>query len=166
VHRIACASQDDTLTSSAEISLLDPLLLGLLITAGTIVVHGLTLRVIIAGVRRDLRLNLIGVKFSTDLMFMVVAVLFVFAAHLFEIGLWAMVFRLCGEFSSFAEAFFHSAGNYTTVGSGGPMMSMRWRLLAPLEGADGMLMFGVTTATTFAIIQRLIEKRYGESVDD
>jgi hypothetical protein len=137
-----------------------------MITASTILVHGLTLRTIIAGVHRDLRLKLIGVSFSTDLLFIIVASLFIFGAHIIEIGLWAIVFCVCGEFSSFAAAFFHSAGNYTTVGSGGLVMSARWRLLAPLEAADGMLMFGITTATIFSIIQRLVQTRFGEpSVD-
>jgi len=34
-------------------------------------------------------------------------------------------------------------------------------LLGPLEAADGMLMFGVSTAMIFAVIQRLIQTRYG-----
>jgi len=34
-----------------------------------------------------------------------------------------------------------------------------WRLLGPLEAADGMLMFGVTTAMIFAVIQRLVRAR-------
>jgi len=39
-------------------------------------------------------------------------------------------------------------------------MSPSWRLLGPLEAANGMLMFGVTTAMIFAVIQRLIEARF------
>ena len=123
------------------------------------------LRVIIAGVRRTLRLKLLGVNFSTDLRFVIVATVLIFVAHLIEMGLWAAAFMLCGEFSSFATAFFYSAGSYTTVGSG-LTMSPRWRLLAPLEGADGMLMFGITTATIFTIIQRLTQTRYSELRDD
>jgi hypothetical protein len=33
-------------------------------------------------------------------------------------------------------------------------------LLSPLEAVDGMLMFGVSTAMIFAVIQRLVESRY------
>jgi hypothetical protein len=33
--------------------------------------------------------------------------------------------------------------------------------LAPIEAADGMLMFGVTTAILFAVIHRLIEAKLG-----
>jgi hypothetical protein len=41
-------------------------------------------------------------------------------------------------------------------------MSASWRLLGPLEAADGLLMFGVTTAMIFAVIQRLLLSRLGE----
>jgi hypothetical protein len=39
-------------------------------------------------------------------------------------------------------------------------MSPSWRLLGPLEAANGMLMFGVSTAMIFTVIQRLVEARY------
>jgi len=67
---------------------------------------------------------------------------------------------ICGEFSAFGTAFYHSAVNYTTLGYGDIVMSPSWRLLGPLEGANGMLMFGVTTAIIFAIIQRLLHSRF------
>jgi len=66
---------------------------------------------------------------------------------------------MCGEFSRFGSAYFHSFGNYTTIGSG-LMMTPAWRLLGPLEAASGALMFGVSTAMIFALIQRLVEARY------
>jgi len=43
--------------------------------------------------------------------------------------------------------------------------SARWRLLGPIEAADGMLMFGVTTIIIFAVIQRLIEAKFGPQHD-
>jgi hypothetical protein len=41
-------------------------------------------------------------------------------------------------------------------------MTPSWKLLGPMEAADGMLMFGVSTAIIFAVIQRLIETRFGD----
>jgi hypothetical protein len=37
--------------------------------------------------------------------------------------------------------------------------------LGPLEAADGMLMFGVTTAMIFAVIQRLVQAKLGVQRD-
>jgi hypothetical protein len=92
-------------------------------------------------------------------------ILYAFVAHLMEMALWAILFLICGEFSDFATAFYHSAVNYTSLGYGDIIMSPSWRLLGPLETADGMLLFGVSTAMIFAVIQRLVEARYADFRD-
>jgi hypothetical protein len=108
----------------------------------TIIVHALVLYTIIEAVRRYLSRGRAGV-FLRDL----------------TLALWALSFVLCGEFSNFAAALYYSAATYTTVGDGSIVISARWRLLGPLEAADGMLMFGVTTAMIFAVIQRLVQAK-------
>jgi hypothetical protein len=45
------------------------------------------------------------------------------------------------------------------------IMTPRWRMLGPLEAANGMLMFGVTTALVFAVIQRLLQDRFADLRD-
>src|SRR5271166_4764349 len=148
---------------SNQLSVLSPLLLGVATTFCTIVIHGLMLGLIIAQVRRDLLVGRAGVGFWRDLTIVAGATLLALAAHLVEIGLWALVFDLCGEFLDFVVSFYHSATNYTTLGYGDIVMSARWRLLGPLEAADGMLMFGVSTAMIFAVVQRLIQTRFERS---
>jgi hypothetical protein len=81
-------------------------------------------------------------------------------AHLVEIALWTALFLLCGEFQAFGTAYYFSAVNYTTLGYGDIIMSPSWKLLGPLEASDGCLMFGVSTAMIFAVIQRLILARF------
>jgi hypothetical protein len=73
------------------------------------------------------------------------------------------VFELCGEFTDFGAALYHSAMNYTTLGYGDVVMSSSWKLFGPLEAADGMLLFGVSTAMVFAVIQQLIQTRFPDS---
>jgi hypothetical protein len=147
---------------SNQISVLSPLLVGLAATFCTVIVHALILALIVARVRRDLQLGRVGIRFWTNITFVAGATLLALAGHLLEIGLWALTFELCGEFSNFAAAFYHSAVNYTTLGDDTVVMSVRWRLLGPLEASVGMLMFGVSTAMIFAVIQRLIQTRFGE----
>ena len=60
--------------------------------------------------------------------------------------------RLLGEFDTFAAAFYHSCVNFVTLGYGDIVMSERWRLLGPLEGANGILMFGISTAVMTAAV--------------
>src|SRR5712692_9256728 len=126
----------------------------------TVVIHALALIAIVHFVRRERRLGLAGVRFRKDVSIVAGAVLVAFAAHLVEITIWALLFALCGEFPGFAAAFYHSAENYTTLGYGDVVMSPPWRLLGPLEAADGMLMFGVSIAMLFAVIQRLLQARF------
>jgi hypothetical protein len=83
-------------------------------------------------------------------------------AHLIEIALWAALFVICGEFKDFAFAYYHSAVNYSTLGYGDVIMSPSWKLLGPLEAVNGALMFGVSTAMIFAVIQRLILTRFAD----
>ena len=76
-----------------------------------------------------------------------------------EIAIWAVLFDACGEFTGLAPAFYHSAMNYTSLGYGDVVMSVSWRLLGPPEAAVGLLMFGVSTAMIFAVMQRLFRTR-------
>jgi len=94
-----------------------------------------------------------------------VAISFALAAHLVEIGVWVLLFMICGEFLEFATAFDHSAVDYTTLGYGNVVMSPSWRLLGPLEAANGMPMFGVSTAMLFAVILRLLHARLSDLED-
>ncbi len=79
--------------------------------------------------------------------------------HLVNIALWALLLCLCGEFAGFEAAYYHSAVNYSSLGYGDIVMSVRWRLLGPLEAIDGIVMFGISTALIFALMMRLIERR-------
>ncbi len=68
-----------------------------------------------------------------------------------------MVFWAWGEFHDYATAFYHSAVNYTTLGYGDIVMSKPWRLLGPLEAANGVLMGGLAAAVLFAVLSHLMQ---------
>jgi hypothetical protein len=70
-----------------------------------------------------------------------------------------VAFLGCGEFRDFETAFYHSAVNYTTLGYGDIVMSERRRLLGPLEAMTGVLLFGLSAATVFAVLSRLVALR-------
>jgi len=141
-------------------AILVPLVVGTLTVVATIVIHALPLGATVNFVRRERKLGRAGTGFLVDMGIVIRALLYALAAHLVEIALWAGVFILCGEFKDFATAYYHSAVNYTSLGYGDLIMSPSWKLLGPLETANGMLLFGVSTAMIFAVIQRLVESRY------
>ena len=111
-------------------------------------------------VRRERRLGRAGAGFWIDFSIVALTISFALMAHLIEIAVWAALFVVCGEFSDFGTAYYHSAVNYTTLGYGDMLMTPSWRMLGPLEAANGMLMFGVSTAIIFAVIQSLIQTRF------
>ncbi|MGB3549643.1 MAG: ion channel [Candidatus Binatus sp.] len=114
-------------------------------------------------VRRERRLGRAGARFLIDLSIVALAMFVALVAHLIEIAIWAVLFLLCGQFSDFGTAYYHSAINYTTLGY--VTMTPSWRMLAPLEAANGMLMFGVSTAIIFVVMQRLIQARFADLRD-
>ena len=142
-----------------RIAILVPLAVGAVVVC-TIVIHALPLSATVNFVRRERRLGRAGRSFWIDMGIVALALLYALVAHLAEIALWALLFVVCGEFSDFGTAYYHSAVNYTSLGYGDLIMTPSWRLLGPLETANGMLMFGVSTAMIFAVIQRLVEARF------
>jgi hypothetical protein len=147
------------MTFSDRIAILSPLLVGLAATLGTMLIHGFVVHTVIMGMRRDLQRGRLGVRLGKNLTFVSGTALFSLAGHVLEIALWAFAFDLCGAAADSRQSLYCSAGNYTTVGSGDVALSPPWRLLGPFEAAAGMLMFGVSTALIFAVIQRLIHAR-------
>jgi len=143
-----------------RVAILAPLAVGIVVILCTIAVHAVPLNAMIDFVRREKRLGHIGVSFWTDMGIVFRAIVYAMLAHLTEMALWAVLFVICGEFSDFGTAFYHSAVNYTSLGYGDVIMTPRWRFLGPLETANGMLLFGVSTAMIFAVIQRLAETRF------
>ena len=139
-----------------------PLMVSLTTILATILIHGLAVIVIVHFIRSLHRLGRIGLGFWQDVATVCTATLLVGAAHLLEISIWALVFVFCGEFAQFAAAFYHSATNYTTLGYGDVVMTPTWKLLGPLEAADGMLMFGISTAIIVSVIQLMVRTRFSD----
>jgi len=146
--------------SDDRIGLLLPLTVGAATILCTIFIHAIATIGIIHLVRRARLRGIAGVRFSADVVLVSTAAFIAFGAHLIEAVVWAFVFVLCGEFIHFAPALYHSAVNYTTLGYGDIVMSAHWRLLGPLEAADGMLLFGLSTAILFAVIQQFVRIRH------
>jgi hypothetical protein len=128
---------------------------------GTIVIHGFVLHTIVMTLRRDLKRGVLGARIWVNMTFDVGATLLALAGHLGEIGLWAFALDLSGAVADIRAAIYSSAGSYTTSGSD-IVLPPQWKLLGPFEAVDGMLMFGVSTAIIFAVIQRLIHTLYDD----
>jgi accessory gene regulator protein AgrB len=148
----------------SQISILSSLLVGLAATFGTAVVHGLVVHTIVMTLRHNLLRGVLGVRLRANLTFIMSATLLALAGHLMEIALWGFVLDICGAVTDLSAAIYSSAGSYTTSGSDVVLVS-QWKLLGPFEAVAGMLMFGISTAFVFAVIQRLIHAHFNEADD-
>ena len=147
-------------TRVQSIAIFVPLIVAMPTILATIAIHGVAVLSVVHLVRHEQRLGYAGIRFWRDLLIVSGVVLLALLAHLMEIAIWAVVFDFCGEFSHLSMGLYHSAVNYTSLGYGDVVMSAAWRLLGPLETADGMLMFGVSTAMIFAVIERLVQTKF------
>ena len=88
-----------------------------------------------------------------------VVMLAMMAANLLQIALWGWLFVLIGEFEDLYPAIYHSAVNFTSLGYGDVVMNQEWKLLGPLEAANGVLMMALTAATLTAVLQNIIRSQ-------
>jgi len=94
-----------------------------------------------------------GFGFDTYVISMVLVMLF--AGHLFQVAIWAMLFMFLGEFSDFTTAYYHSTVNFASLGYGDIVMSEKWRLLGAVEASNGVLMFGLSAGTLLSVMSNL-----------
>jgi hypothetical protein len=88
-----------------------------------------------------------------------VAMLAMMAANMLQIALWGGLFVWLGEFQELYPAIYHSAVNFTSLGYGDVVMQQEWKLLGPLEAANGVLMMSMTAAALTAILQNIIRSQ-------
>jgi len=79
--------------------------------------------------------------------------------NLVQIGIWAILFSMLGEFSTHSDAFYHSAVNFSTLGYGDHVMSEKFRLLGPLEAVNGIVMVGVSVSVLMMVFQDAAQKK-------
>jgi hypothetical protein len=77
------------------------------------------------------------------------------AMHALEIWLYACAFLAVGALENFETALYFSTTSFTTLGYGDVVLDHRWRLFGAIEGANGLLLFGWSTAFLFSIISRM-----------
>jgi hypothetical protein len=93
---------------------------------------------------------------------MVTVVFGLFAVMTVEVWLWAFAFDLTGALSNFSDSLYFSTVTFSTLGFGDLLAHPEWRLFAALEGIDGFLMIGWSTAYLIAAGTRVGPFRMGE----
>lgn len=75
--------------------------------------------------------------------------------HGIEGAIWAAAYRFLGALPDSRTAMLYSISAMTSYGHAALFLEDRWQLMGALEALNGMLLFGLTTAFLFAMIQRV-----------
>lgn len=73
--------------------------------------------------------------------------------HMIQVWVWAAAYDVLGAVDR-ADAYYFAFVNFTTLGYGDIIARKPWRVIGPLTAANGMLMFGMSTALIFAVLTR------------
>ena len=84
------------------------------------------------------------------------------AIHMFAIFVWALFFWLAKCLPDIESSFYFSAVTYATIGYGDLVLPKEWRMLGPIEGFTGILMFGLSTAFFFIVVSKSVLQRADE----
>ncbi len=82
-----------------------------------------------------------------------VFVMWLFLATVTEVWAWALLYVGLGAIETLETAVYFSTVTFTTLGFGDITLDEDWRLLSSFEAANGLLMFGWSTALVFAAVQ-------------
>ncbi len=76
------------------------------------------------------------------------------ALHGFEGTIWAVAYRFLGAIPDNKSAMLYSLGAMTTYGHANLSLTPGWQLMGTLEALNGWILFGLTTAFLFTVMQR------------
>ena len=82
-------------------------------------------------------------------------ILLMFVALFLQVYLWALTYLLLGAIEELEQALYFSMVTFTTLGYGDIVLPAKWNLLSSIEGANGIMMVGWTTAIVMAVVQRV-----------
>ncbi len=83
------------------------------------------------------------------------AVVLATTLHVLEGAIWAAAYRMVGALPDNRSAMLYSLEALTAYGHANIFLEGKWQMMGALEALNGMILFGLTTAFLFAMIQRV-----------
>ncbi|HDR9484664.1 hypothetical protein BLA13014_02598 [Burkholderia aenigmatica] len=132
--------------------------IGVLLSMINILIHAAAMVFLAVGARRirralDMQHNTIHVQLRKLVGIVTFICITLGTLHTLEAALWAVVLVQLKALGSFSDALFFSLDTMATRGASGLSLTPNWRMLGAIESSDGVLLFGMSTAFLFAVIQ-------------
>jgi hypothetical protein len=89
-------------------------------------------------------------------------IMWMFLSICLQATLWALVYIANPDITALPDAktaFYFSMVTYTSLGYGDIVLTGDWRAMSAIQAANGLIIFGWTTALIFAYIQTIQEHR-------
>ncbi len=142
--------------------MLTNLLLGTWLVAVTVVIHTIGLVAVSGLMQRIIRWFRLHSHISGKTVAMVATVLGIFLLHTIEVWVWAVAFFETGATATFKDALYFSTVTFSTVGYGDIVLDHAWRQFGAIEGINGFILIGWSTAYLVAASMRYGPFRSGE----
>ena len=126
----------------------------------TVVIHTFGLGLI--GHHAVYRANRANQRHHPTVVFAVVmgtATLLATVLHACEAAIWAFAYRILGALHTSKESMLYSLNAITSYGHTSLELEPHWHLMGALEALNGWLLFGLTTAFLFGMIEKVQSRR-------
>jgi hypothetical protein len=77
--------------------------------------------------------------------------------------IWATAYRLLGASMDYKSAMLYSLNALTSYGHEGLYLPPHWKMMGALEALNGWILFGLTTAFLFTVVQRAWQQAHAEA---
>ena len=122
----------------------------------TILIHGAGITALARGMQIEMDVaeahHHFSLKRATAILVIVLAL---FTLHGIEIWLYAAVYLVIGAVQNLEAAVYYSTITYASIGFGDSEMARPWRLVGAIEGINGVLLLGWSTAFFVTVVARL-----------
>jgi len=124
----------------------------------TVIFHGAGLAVLGRMLRGEVQMerahHVPGLSLRTTI-FTLALVMALFVLHGIEIWLYAFLYEALGAVENLETAVYFSTISYAGIGFDDRYIEPSWRLVAAIEGINGLLLLGWSTAFFVTIVSRL-----------
>ncbi len=136
--------------------MISQLLLATMMVVVTVLIHGVGISRLALILRFDPSTSEAHHHFSLRHALLILGiVLALFTLHGFEIWLYAGLYLLLDAVENLEAAVYFSTITYAGIGFDDEEMAHRWRLVSAIEGVNGILLLGWSTAFFVTVVARL-----------
>lgn len=135
--------------------MLHQLLIGAVFIGLTVAIHAVALDRIMRLVEKMGPYFFRRFRHSWKIPILIFTVIAVFCALIVDIWVWSAFFLFVGAVGDFETALYFTTVCFSTVGFGDVVLDKDWRLLSSIVSANGMLLFGWSTAFIYEVMSKL-----------